>query len=188
MDQERIGKFIAECRKERKLTQLQLAEKLGVTDRSVSKWENGRCMPDLSLMKPLCNELGITINGEKVMLVKPQTFMNLSGEAVRGLVDFYKEDIENVLIIFDDIDLEVGKIRIKERGSAGTHNGMKSVISELHTQEFARIRIGIGVPKKQIDLANYVLEKVQKKDFEVLESASINACKAIEDIIKIINE
>ena len=62
---------------------------------------------------------------------------------------------------------------------------MKSVISELHTQEFARIRIGIGVPKKQIDLANYVLEKVQKKDFEVLESASINACKAIEDIIKI---
>ena len=70
MDQEKIGKFIAECRKERKLTQLQLAEKLGVTDRSVSKWENGRCMPDLSLMKPLCNELGITINellsGEKL--------------------------------------------------------------------------------------------------------------------------
>ena len=126
-----------------------------------------------------------TINNEKVILLKPQTYMTLSGKSIREVVDFYKIEIDKVIVIYDDLDIEEGIIKIRKKGGAGTHNGMKSVISELHTQEFARIRIGIGVPKKQIDLANYVLEKVQKKDFEVLESASINACKAIEDIIKI---
>lgn len=119
------------------------------------------------------------INGEKVMLVKPQTFMNLSGEAVRGLVDFYKEDIENVLIIFDDIDLEVGKIRIKERGSAGTHNGMKSVVSHLGTEKFKRVKVGIGKPKENIDLIGHVLGKFSDEEFKTLENSMGNAVDAV---------
>lgn len=124
------------------------------------------------------------INGEKVMLVKPQTFMNLSGEAVRGLVDFYKEDIKNIFIIFDDIDLEIGKIRIKERGSAGTHNGMKSIVKELGTENFKRIKVGIGKPKEHIDLVNHVLGKFSDEEMKLLEGSIDNAVNAAELIIK----
>ena len=81
------------------------------------------------------------IEGEKVMLVKPQTFMNLSGEAVLEVMNFYKEALDNLVTIFDDIDLPVGAIRIKERGSAGTHNGVKSLVKELGTQEFKRVKV-----------------------------------------------
>ena len=123
------------------------------------------------------------INGEKVMLVKPQTFMNLSGEAVRGLVDFYKEDIENVVIIFDDIDLEIGKIRIKERGSAGTHNGMKSIVSHLGTEKFTRIKVGIGKPKGNIDLIGHVLGKFTEDELKTLENSTNNAVDAAIMII-----
>lgn len=126
-----------------------------------------------------------TINNEKVILLKPQTYMNLSGKSIREAIDFYKIDLDKIIVIYDDLDIEEGIIKIRKKGGAGTHNGMKSVISELHTQEFSRIRIGIGNPKKQIDLADYVLEKVQKKDYEILQSAIINASKAVEDIIKI---
>ena len=114
-----------------------------------------------------------TINNEKVILLKPQTYMNLSGKAIRQAVDFYKIELDKVIVI-----------KLRKKGGAGTHNGMKSVISELHSQDFTRIRIGIGAPKKQIDLADYVLEKVQKKDYEILESGIINASKAVEEIIK----
>lgn len=126
-----------------------------------------------------------TIANEKVILLKPQTYMNLSGKSIKEAINFYKIDIDKIIIIYDDLDIEEGIIKIRKKGGAGTHNGMKSVISELHTQEFSRIRIGIGNPKKQIDLANYVLEKLQKKEYEILESAIINASKAIEDIIKL---
>ena len=115
------------------------------------------------------------INGEKVMLVKPQTFMNLSGEAVRGLVDFYKEDIDNIFIIFDDIDLEIGKIRIKERGSAGTHNGMKSIVSHLGTENFKRIKVGIGKPKENMDLISHVLGRFSDDEIKELEKSINNA-------------
>lgn len=118
------------------------------------------------------------INGEKVMLVKPQTFMNLSGEAVRGLIDFYKENIENIFIIFDDIDLEIGKIRIKERGSAGTHNGMKSIVSHLGTENFKRIKVGIGKPKENVDLVSHVLGKFSDDEIKVLEGSIVDAVDA----------
>ena len=126
-----------------------------------------------------------TINNEKVILLKPQTYMNLSGKAIREAMDFYKIELEKLIVIYDDLDIEEGIIKLRKKGGAGTHNGMKSVISELHSQNFVRIRIGIGVPKKQIDLADYVLEKVQKKDYEILESGIINASKAVEEIIKV---
>lgn len=118
------------------------------------------------------------INGEKVMLVKPQTFMNLSGEALRPLVEFYKESLENVIVIFDDIDLEIGKIRIKEKGSAGTHNGMKSIVSHLGTENFKRIKVGIGKPKENIDLIGHVLGKFSDEEFKILESSINNAVEA----------
>ena len=125
------------------------------------------------------------INSKKVMLVKPQTFMNLSGEAIRGLIDFYKEDIENVVVIFDDIDLEIGDIRIKERGSAGTHNGMKSVVSHLGTEKFRRVKVGIGKPRENMDLISHVLGKFTQDEVKILEN-SIN--NAVEATIMIIND
>ena len=126
-----------------------------------------------------------TINNEKVILLKPQTYMNLSGKAIREAMDFYKIELDKLIVIYDDLDIEEGIIKLRKKGGAGTHNGMKSVISELHSQDFSRIRIGIGAPKKQIDLADYVLEKVQKKDYEILESGIISASKAVEEIIKV---
>lgn len=124
------------------------------------------------------------INGEKVMLVKPQTFMNLSGEAIRPLIDFYKEDVENIIVIFDDIDLEIGQIRIKERGSAGTHNGMKSVITHLGTEKFKRIKVGIGKPKENMDLIGHVLGKFSDDEFKTLENSMNNAVEATIMIVK----
>lgn len=126
-----------------------------------------------------------TINNEKVILLKPQTYMNLSGKSIKEAIDFYKIDLDKIIVIYDDLDIEEGIIKIRKKGGAGTHNGMKSVISELNTQEFSRIRIGIGSSKKIIDLADYVLEKVQKKEYEVLQTGIINASKAVEDIISI---
>ena len=124
------------------------------------------------------------IDGEKVILVKPQTYMNLSGEAVREVINFYKEDLKNLVVIFDDIDLPLGKIRIKEKGSAGTHNGVKSLVKELGSQEFKRIKIGIGNPTGNIDLVSHVLGKFSKEEMEVVEKSSESAVEAIEMIIK----
>jgi PTH1 family peptidyl-tRNA hydrolase len=121
---------------------------------------------------------------QKVVLLKPQTFMNLSGEAVRGILDFYKEDIENVVIIFDDIDLEIGKIRIKERGSAGTHNGMKSIVQHLGSENFSRIKVGIGKPRENIDLVSHVLGKFPEEELKVLEGSTDNAVDATIMVIK----
>ena len=98
------------------------------------------------------------ICGKKVMLLKPLTFMNLSGESVREAMDFYKINPEDVLVIYDDIDLEPGTIRIRKSGGPGTHNGMKSVISELNEKGFTRIRVGTGMPEFKELLIPYVLE------------------------------
>lgn len=124
------------------------------------------------------------IEGEKVLLVKPQTYMNLSGQAVAEVVNFYKEDLENLVIVFDDIDLPVGKLRIKERGSAGTHNGMKSIVSSLGTTEFKRVKVGIGKQMPGEDLANYVLGTFQKEERDLLADAMENAVGAIETMIR----
>lgn len=123
------------------------------------------------------------INGEKVILVKPQTFMNLSGQAVAEVLNFYKVDKENFVVIFDDIDLPVGKLRVKERGSAGTHNGVKSIVSSLGTTEFKRVKVGVGKQRPGEDLVNHVLGKFSKEDRALLDESIEKAVGAVETVI-----
>ena len=123
------------------------------------------------------------IEGKKVILLKPQTFMNLSGESIAEIMKFYKIDIKDILIIYDDIDTEPGKIRIRKQGSSGTHNGMKSVISHLGTETFDRIRIGIGRPEHN-DLINYVIGKIHDDDYKILEDGIKKAADAVSCILK----
>ncbi|MCR5269086.1 MAG: aminoacyl-tRNA hydrolase [Lachnospiraceae bacterium] len=124
------------------------------------------------------------IEGEKVILAQPQTFMNLSGLSILELVSYYKIDpASELIIVYDDIDLEPGQIRIRKRGSAGGHNGMKSVIGGLNTQDFIRIRMGVGDKPKQYDLADYVLGHFTKEEREVVDEAVIRATEAIHMIL-----
>ena len=125
-----------------------------------------------------------SIGGEKVILIKPQTFMNLSGIAIRDFKNFYKVDSKNIIVIYDDLDINPGIIKIRKKGGPGTHNGMKSVVHELQTEEFPRIRIGIGNPKYKNDLLNYILTQIPDEDYKVLETAISNAANSIECIIK----
>ena len=122
------------------------------------------------------------IGGEKTLIIKPTTFMNLSGECVREVIDFYKLTNEDILVIYDDISLDVGKLRIREKGSAGGHNGIKSIISHLGTDQFSRIKIGVGQPKG--DLVKHVLGKFPKEEREVLDKVFDIAVEATETIIK----
>ena len=124
------------------------------------------------------------INGDKIILVKPQTYMNLSGEAVRDFKNFYKVNTENIIIIYDDLDINPGLIKIRKKGGPGTHNGMKSVIHEIQTEDFPRIRVGIGNPEHKNELLKYILSKIPEEDYKVLENAINNATSAIEEIIE----
>lgn len=123
------------------------------------------------------------IGGEKVMLVKPQTFMNLSGESVREIVQWYKLPVENIIVIYDDADLAVGTIRIRPNGSSGTHNGMKSIIYQLQSDKFPRIRIGIGKAPDEWDLADYVLGRFANEEAADIDEAVIRAANAVEALI-----
>ena len=129
-----------------------------------------------------CYGRGI-IGGEKVLLLKPQTFMNLSGESIRAASDFYKVDPEHIIIIYDDISLDVGQLRIRKKGSAGGHNGIKNIIAHLGTQEFPRIKVGVGDKPKKMDLADYVLSRFSKEDRAAMEDAFKEAAKAVEVMI-----
>ena len=125
------------------------------------------------------------IEGQKVVLLKPQTYMNLSGESVRSVVDFYKADPETeVLIIYDDVSLDVGQLRIRKKGSAGGHNGIKSIISHLGTSTFPRIKEGVGEKPKGYDLADYVLGKFSKAEQEVMRDGYKNAVDAVALIVQ----
>ena len=124
------------------------------------------------------------IGGEKALLVKPQTFMNLSGEAVSALLSYYKEDpAESLIIISDDIDLPVGHIRIRKSGSPGGHNGLKDIVSRIGTQEFIRIRIGVGQKPADWDLADYVLSRFVPADRKKIDEAEEAAASAVEAIL-----
>lgn len=126
-----------------------------------------------------------TIENEKVVLVKPQTYMNLSGECVIQFKDFYKIENEKVIIIYDDIDIEAGTMKIRTKGGPGTHNGMKSVVQHLQTQDFPRIRVGIGKPQFKNDMINYVIGRIQKEDYDILIKGIEKAAEALPEIIKI---
>ena len=130
----------------------------------------------------LCGD-GI-IEGEKVILLKPQTYMNLSGKSIVQVVNFYKIPLENVIVIYDDIDIEPGLIRIRKKGSSGSHNGMKSVIAELGSGEFARIRVGIGKPKHEGDMINYVIGAVPEEEQKELENGVERAKEAVIEILR----
>ena len=105
------------------------------------------------------------LNGEKIYFIKPTTFMNESGKAVHVLLTYYGLDIEDLLVIYDDLDMEVGKIRLRSKGSAGGHNGIKSIIKHIGSQEFKRIKIGIGRPKNGMTVVHHVLGKFDKDDY-----------------------
>lgn len=133
--------------------------------------------------KALCGT-GI-IAGEKVLLVKPQTFMNLSGESIGAILNFYKIEPEtNLIVIYDDISLAPGKLRIRKKGSAGGHNGIKSIIAHVKTQEFQRIKIGVGEKPQGWDLADYVLGHFSKEDRELAEDAFDKAAEAVGYMVK----
>ena len=124
------------------------------------------------------------IAGQKVILVKPQTYMNLSGESVRELIDYYKVDeTEELIVISDDISLDVGQLRIRKKGSAGGHNGLKNIIMHLGHDTFQRVKMGVGEKPKHFDLADYVLGHFSKEERSVMNDSIKDACKAIEMMI-----
>lgn len=125
------------------------------------------------------------IGDEKVLLFKPVTYMNLSGNAVAEAVRFYKIPVENIIVIYDDIDIGIGALRIRPHGSSGTHNGMKSIIYQLQSDQFKRIRIGLGSNQNpNLSLADYVLQKFGSDERTIINSTIENAGLAAEDIIK----
>lgn len=120
------------------------------------------------------------VQGMKVALIKPMTYMNLSGESVRSFLDYFKADLADGIIVYDDLDTEIGKIRLRYQGSAGGHNGIKSLIQHLNTQTFNRVRMGISRPQPGMDIADYVLSTFPKKEHESLKAMIDHACDAIE--------
>jgi len=156
----------------------EIAKKLGVT------FNKGECRAITAHIK----------NGKtKIILAKPITYMNLSGESVNELVRKYKIESDKFLVVYDDVDLPLGDVRIRSKGSGGTHNGMRDIIAKTHTEDFARIRIGIGQPRVS-ELADYVLSKITDKDFDVLQKAFIKTADAVKeftdktDIIKVMQK
>ena len=126
----------------------------------------------------------LTIGGEKALVLKPVTYMNLSGEAVRPAADFYKLPPERILVISDDVALAAGRLRIRAKGSAGGHNGLKSIIQHLGTDQFPRIRVGVGEkPHPDYDLADWVLGRPQGEDKKAIDGAVKRAADAVECIL-----
>ncbi|API92317.1 peptidyl-tRNA hydrolase [Virgibacillus pantothenticus] len=122
----------------------------------------------------------VQTENEKLMLVKPQTFMNLSGDAVRPLMDYYHIHLENILIIFDDLDLPIGKIRLRQKGGHGGHNGIRSIIEHVGSKDFKRVRIGIGRPDSSLSIIDYVLQTFPKRDTEEVMNSVNKAADACE--------
>ncbi len=125
----------------------------------------------------------VSINDEKVILLKPQTYVNLSGECVRDFLKYFKIDINDMLVIYDDMDLDVGVIRIREKGSSGGHNGIKNIIENLKTSDFKRVRVGISKDKEH-DVINYVLGKFNEEEKKIIEEKIEIISNIIEDFTK----
>ena len=124
------------------------------------------------------------VGTEKVILVKPITYMNLSGESVADICNYYNIDLENLIVIYDDIDLDIGKIRIRKKGSGGTHNGMRSIIKCLGSNEFPRVRVGISRPQNGQDLADFVLSRFSKEAEKNLQESYEHAVAAVDCAIR----
>lgn len=159
-----------------------------------SKYENTRHNVGFNVIDCLSEKLHLELDNTKfnaklgdgkvgqewILLCKPLTYMNLSGEAVRPLLDYFKIGVEQLLVVYDDLDLPIGKIRLREKGSAGGHNGMKSVIRHLGTEDFKRIRIGIGQPKQKQDVTRYVLSSFTPAEKRLINEAVERASAACE--------
>lgn len=120
------------------------------------------------------------VDGEKIILLKPQTYMNLSGESIRPLIDFYNIDVKDILVVYDDLDLPTGKIRLRQKGGHGGHNGIRSTIDHLGSKEFNRLRIGIGRPSASVSVIDYVIgsfTKEQKKEANLSIQKAADACE-----------
>lgn len=162
------------------------------------QYENTRHNVGFNVIDILAKEYGISVSkikhkaligegrigSEKVLLVKPQTYMNLSGETLIDIYNYYKVDIENIIVIYDDIDLEVGKIRIRKKGSGGTHNGMRSIIKCLGDNNFPRVRVGVSKPKSGQDLADFVLSRFRKEENDDIELGLEKAAKSVDVMIR----
>lgn len=163
-----------------------------------AKYENTRHNVGFETIDYISNQFGIkvsklkhkaligdgNIQGDRVILVKPQTYMNLSGESVREIVEWYKVPMNSIILIYDDVDLKFGSIRVRPKGSSGTHNGMKSVIYQIQSDEFPRVRIGVGRPPEGWDLADFVLSKFNNEDKKTINESLRNAAEAAVTIIK----
>ncbi len=133
--------------------------------------------------KAYCGD--VVLGGQRCLLLKPNTYMNNSGEAVEAAMQFYKLDIDHVIVVYDDISLDPGKLRIRRKGSDGGHNGIKSIIALTGSQDFARIKVGVGKkPHKDYNLADWVLSKFTKAEMEQMEVSCQNACKALELMVQ----
>ena len=162
------------------------------------KYDKTRHNIGFDVIDELASQMGVQVNtkrhkalcgvgqigSEKVILVKPQTYMNLSGETLIDIYKYYKVDLDNIIVIYDDIDLDVGKLRIRKKGSAGTHNGMRSIVKCLGSGDFPRVRVGVSKPMKGQDLADFVLSRFRKEEQADLEIGLEKAYKAVEAMIK----
>ena len=162
-----------------------------------SKYENTRHNMGFKAIDAMASEFGIDVNrakfkgligegrigSEKVILLKPQTYMNLSGQSVREIMNFYKIPEENLIVIYDDFDLPIGAIRVRKSGGPGTHNGMKSVVQELGSRKFPRVRVGIG--SSDGSTIQFVIGEVGKDEQQILNEAAEAAASAAADIIRI---
>ena len=164
-----------------------------------TQYENTRHNAGFMVVDAFCEKYSINLNknkykalfgegqvcGKRVLVAKPQTFMNNSGEAVSAIAGFYKIPLSRLLVVSDDISLAPGKMRIRVKGSAGGQKGLNSIIEHLSTNEFARIKMGVGDrPDRESDITNWVLGRMSEEDRDLFENAKENAIKAIETILK----
>ena len=199
MNDNNLAEKIAKLRKEKGLTQSQLAEMINVSNKTISRWETGEGYPEITLVMPLAKALGVRVNkpkfqgevgvceykGKRLILLKPQTYMNASGLSVEPCAHFYKIPPERIIVIFDDISLPVGRIRVRKSGSAGGHNGIKSIIASLGTDAFPRVKVGVGdKPHPDYDLADWVLSAIAKEDQEAFGTALHHAAEAVLCIVE----
>jgi len=162
------------------------------------RYENTRHNAGFITADIIAKEVGIKVNrvkfhalsavvklgGEQVLILKPQTYMNLSGNAVRQAMRYYKVPLENVVVVSDDVSLPAGKLRIRRRGSAGGHNGLRDIIAKCGSEDFPRIRIGVGAPPHEdYDMADWVLSKLSDEDRKLISDTALQAAAALEMII-----
>lgn len=144
--------------------------------------ENYNVNINKSKFKSQYNE--IRIGSKKVLLIKPQTYMNNSGEAIKEIKSFFSVETENIIVIHDDIDLDYGRIKVKKNGGSGTHNGLRSILNHIKEKDFPRVRVGVGKPIEHIDLADYVLGNFNKDEVKILEKILDESIEIVESIVK----